>query len=384
MVCLKRLAPLAVVALVAASCDAGSRSDADQTVDTVIGEVWSGVWSTPDTTLGSSELLPRVFVMGDEVLVVHEQNRGTTVEGEIYDPETGEAKRIASSGFIWRANAAMAWTGHELVVVGGSNGPGIEQIGAAYSPATDLWRPLPDPPGAVDAWENAVTGPAVWTGAELLLYAEGLAFDPATNEWRTIASLPGSPRTTEIAVWTGDALVIWGGCDATRPQCDDLADGLFTDGLTYEPHSDEWQPIASSPLSPGVHPQGVWTGQEILIYAGAVQDDDAVAAAAYNPAADSWRTVANPPLPPRRYATTAWTGRYFVLWGGSAIGSSSGLQYSDGAAYDPRTDTWREMPTPAGLDGRDRHAMVWVHNQLFITGGFETTGPLTFSPDTSD
>lgn len=402
---MKRLLAVACVALVAASCDLGARSDADNpTVDPDTttsttepasvtssndspsdgaGEVWAGTWSTADTTLGPNELIPQLFVLGDEVLVVHEQNLGTTVEGEIYDPDSGEATRIASSGLTWRANAAMVWTGHELLVIGGSNGPGIEQIGAAYSPVTDSWRPLPDPPGAVDAWENAITGPAVWTGTEMIIHSSSLAFNPTTEEWRTIPNLPGPARQTEVAVWTGDELVVWGGCDASDPQCDDFATGMLTDWFTYNPSSDEWQPMEASPLSPGVHPQGVWTGQQILFYAGAVpQDESSVTAAGYDPSSESWRILPNPPLSPRRYATAEWTGQYFVLWGGSDIGLGR-VEYDDGAAYDPSTNTWLVMPETPGFDQRDRHAMVWVEDLLFITGGFETSGPLTFKPSTS-
>lgn len=73
-----------------------------------------------------------------------------------------------------------------------------------------------------------------------------------------------------------------------------------------------------------------------------------------------------------------------MLWGGSGIGSGGGVEYDDGAAYDPVTNAWLKMPETPGFDERDRHAMVWVQDQLYITGGFETTGPLTFKPDISD
>lgn len=341
-------------------------------------EIWEGTWSRPDTTLGSDELVPRLFVVGDEVLVVFEGNRGTTVGGELYDPETGEADRIASSGLVWRAGAAMVWTGEELLLVGGSNGPGIEQIGAAYSPATDSWRPLPDPPRTVDAWDNAITGPAVWTGREMLIYGEGLAFDPAAGEWRSMSTPPGPRRSFEVVVWTGSELVVWGGCDASIPQCDDIGAGMLTDGVAYDPGTDRWRLIASSPLAPGVHPQGVWNGEEILFYAGASREGGSTAAA-YDPAADSWRSLPNPPLTPRRYATAAWTGQYFVLWGGSRLGAQ--VEFDDGAAYNPATNIWLSLAEAPDRADRDRHAMVWVRDQLYITGGWRTNGPLVFKPN---
>lgn len=93
---------------------------------------------------------------------------------------------------------------------------------------------------------------------------------------------------------------------------------MFTDEFTYDRTSDEWQPIAASPLSPGVHPQGIWTGQERLFYAGAEpQDEASVAAARYDPVS---------------------------------------------------SNTWLHMPETPGFDERDRHGMVWVRDQLFITG----------------
>ncbi|MBA3360229.1 MAG: hypothetical protein H0T94_01940 [Acidimicrobiia bacterium] len=161
---MRRMLIVVAAAVLAAACEPGS-SPMTQVVTDVpmsgtskggdpFGEpssIWAGSWFQPDTTLGRSELLPRLFVAHDEVLVVFEQNRGTTVAGERYDPVTGTATRIASSGLEWRANAAMVWTGDELLVVGGNNGPGIKRIRAAYNPAEDSWRPLPDPPRRLDA-----------------------------------------------------------------------------------------------------------------------------------------------------------------------------------------------------------------------------------------
>lgn len=263
--------------------------------------------------------------------------------------------------------------------MGGSNGPGIERIGAAYNPASDSWRPLRDPPGQVDAWENAITGPAVWTGSEMLIYGEGLAFDPVGGEWRSISAPPGPRRSFGVTVWTGRELVVWGGCDSSIPQCDDLGEGILTDGVAYDPASDSWREVASSPLAPGIHPQGVWTGSEVLIYAGTASPENGPTAAAYDPANDSWRSLPAPPLAPRRYATAAWTGLHFVLWGGSRLGVE--LEFDDGVAYDPETNTWLPLvQAPTGAE-RDRHAMVWVQDRLYIIGGWRTNGPLVYTPD---
>jgi N-acetylneuraminic acid mutarotase len=226
-------------------------------------------------------------------------------------------------------------------------------------------------------WDNAITGPAVWSGNEMLIYGEGLAFDPASEEWRWIPPPSGPERSFEVTVWTGTELVVWGGCDALIRECDDFGQGIFTDGIAYDPAADRWRELAPSPLAPGVHPKGVWTGSEVLIYAGTASPDNGPTAAAYDPAADPWREVPDPPMAPRRYASAAWTGQHFVLWGGSKLGTE--FEFGDGVAYHPQEDTWLAVsPTPEGSE-RDRHAMVWIQDQLYIIGGWRTNGPLVFT-----
>lgn len=343
-----------------------------------VEEVTAGTWSRADTTLGPDELLPRVFVIDDRVLVIHEQNQGRTVTGEIYDPAENRAREIGASGLSWRANAAMVWTGTELLIVGGSNGPGIDQIGAAYSPANDSWRLLPDPPGEIDAWDNSITGPAVWTGAEMLIPAHGLAFNPLVDRWRTFTPQPEPRRISPVAAWTGTEFIVWGGCDSAIPQCDDFAEGLLTDGLAYNPNTDTWRSLAPSPLAPGVHPASEWTGSGLLVYAGTGDPADGATFARYDPFRDRWQDLESPPLAPRRYAASAWNGRAFALWGGSA---DPEREFSDGAIYDQETDTWEPLPAAPNGAARDRHAMAWAAGRLYITGGFRTLGPLLYVPD---
>ena len=62
--------------------------------------------------------------------------------------------------------------------------------------------------------------------------------------------------------------------------------------------------------------------------------------------AGSWTTVPSAPLSPRLDAVTAWTGAEAIVLGGD-VGAA------DGAAYDPRTETWRVIadapyPVPGG------------------------------------
>lgn len=65
---------------------------------------------------------------------------------------------------------------------------------------------------------------AVWTGVEILLWGglidewetfdtETHAYDPAADRWRRLppAGEPPDVRAAAAAVWTGDALLVWGG-----------------------------------------------------------------------------------------------------------------------------------------------------------------------------
>lgn len=87
-----------------------------------------------------------------------------------------------------------------------------------------------------------------------------------------------------------------------------------------------------------------------------------------------------PPLEPRTVPVTVWTGREIVVWGGFLDGQNTGLpgpsvHYSDGAAYDPASRTWRTMsesPLPGGLDPPEWPPPprgVWTGSELLVIQG---------------
>jgi len=78
-------------------------------------------------------------------------------DGAAYDPEADSWRLLADAPFS-ATDIAAAWTGNEVIVLGGYDDPAHA---AAYDPATDQWRSLADPDG------HLVTGP-VWTGTTVL------------------------------------------------------------------------------------------------------------------------------------------------------------------------------------------------------------------------
>lgn len=135
--------------------------------------------------------------------------------GYAYEPLTDTWRRINDDGAPSpRWGAAIAWTGTEVVVLGGNlpGGNGAEQAvnGAAYDPLTDRWRPLAAlPRGARGAGSAYSTGSLV-----VVLVGGGAVLDPLSDTWWRI-SAAGAPRTTagSAIAWTGTELLVWGGED---------------------------------------------------------------------------------------------------------------------------------------------------------------------------
>jgi len=92
---------------------------------------------------------------------------------------------------------------------------------------------------------------------------------------------------------------------------------------------------------------------------------------------DTWVELPDPPITPRRHSAASWTGSHPVTWGGEETGET---WYGDGAAYDPTANSWVVLPEPPPGSARDRHAMAWIADRLYIVGGWRTNGPLTFTP----
>jgi hypothetical protein len=177
--------------------------------------------------------------------------------GAAYRPGTRRWRRLAPAPFLGRS----AWTGRELIVVSGSRA-------AAFRPSSG-WRALPQLPEA----RNGAN--VVWDGSELLIVGgddaptQGFAYDPDTSVWRALAPMD-SGRAHAAAVWTGKRLLVWGG-ETGKP-------GSFVippHGLAYDPKADRWSPLPQAPLRGRLDPLAVWTGRAMIVWGGAGRADGA-------------------------------------------------------------------------------------------------------------
>lgn len=92
-------------------------------------------------------------------------------------------------------------------------------------------------------------------------------------------------------------------------------------GAATQQEHDTWRVISESPLAPGYGHKAVWTGEEMLVWGGSRRDKDTLVSesmrdgAAYNPRTDSWRGIPPAPAPGGGGYSVTWTGTEMVVWG---------------------------------------------------------------------
>ncbi len=229
------------------------------------------------------------------------------------------------------SGTAEVWTGTQLLSWGGYRGSDKPVAdGFALDPITQTWAPIPPAPAARSGVQ------AVWTGSEAIFlggwdgdhaHSDGFAFDPATSSWRTV---PAAPVDIEgaVLVWTGSQLIAWGGGKS--------GDKSNSSGAAYDPSTDAWRRIPDAPIGLNLA-SGVWTGSQFIVFGSLVDSGNhastkTAVGAAYDPTSDTWREIAPSDLSPQADAAV-WQGdrmvAYDYLW--------------KAEAYTPSTDTWKPL-----------------------------------------
>ena len=278
---------------------------------------------------------------------------------------------------IPRTGHTAVWTGTEMIIWGGYDG-GYLNDGGRYNPTLNSWTPLPVVAGATPA--PRLNHTAVWTGSAMLvwggaggtnLFNDGGLYDPAQNLWTSVGGgVLNAPkaRLFHTAVWTGNAMIVWGGSGAG---------GLLNDGGVYNPGLNRWTPLAAgAPDAPSgrVGHTAVWSGTELIVWGGSDAGGTLADGGRYNPAAQTWTSLpaalANNPGA-RQAHTAVWTGTAMAVWGGADAAGD----LNDGGFYDPAANAWTSLPgalanTPCA---REAHCAVWTGAEMLVWGGFSDT-----------
>jgi len=177
-------------------------------------------------------------------------------DGAAYDPESGEWRALPQAPIEAR-RPFSAWTGSELLVWGSKWRDMRLVDGAAYDPAADSWRRIADAP------LELTDGTAVWTGKEMIIFgaalhggnqaesetAIGAAYDPAADSWRLLPDSQLSPQAS-TAAWNGQRMIAW---------------DYLNQSQSYDPERDEWSPVERVPLQDfECSPQSVSVSESVL------------------------------------------------------------------------------------------------------------------------
>src|SRR5438477_43819 len=139
------------------------------------------------------------------------------------------------------------WTGSEMIVWGGSNGPDVLNTGGRYNPSTDSWAATSTTNAPVARYLHT----AVWTGSEMIVWGgfhnttvlnTGGRYHPSTDSWAA-TSTTNAPvaRDSHTAVWTGSEMIVWGGLGSNS--------SLLNTGGRYKPCTDR-RPSTSTTNAP--------------------------------------------------------------------------------------------------------------------------------------
>jgi hypothetical protein len=288
-------------------------------------------------------------------------------------------RRLPRAPIAGRISASVVWTGREMIVWGGVGGHvPMRSDGAAYDPATRIWRRIVNaPPGITGGG-----GLAAWTGRTMLVWASNsptgpagaAAYDPRTNSWRRLPSGPLGSREGDASVWTGRELLIFGGHSG---------DSIATPtAAALEPRAGSWRTLRALNAVKGLIADGaVWNGREAFVSGSLFAHKKSTPILiAYNPTTGTLRRISLSGVPASSRQGSglepiAWTGRRIVFsTSADPLFSSTTI-----LLYDPSTDVWtKARPAPCSLPAKSYTQIAWVGTGLVAACG--RTGLQIYSP----
>lgn len=300
-----------------------------------------------------------------------------------------------------RNPAAVAWTGSDMLVWGGTstnhfNGGQLYSDGAAYDPTTNEWTVLPA--GPLSARADVAS---VWTGRAWFIWGgdiagsntsgDGALYDPSAGTWKSVPPAPLSARAAAVALWTGQQVIVLGG-HALR----NGTDSTFLDTAAYDPTTNQWTALSPLPLPAGETAEGVsavTAGQDVYAWVPwshieqhgeSVTGNANVAMFRLEPGGKGWSRVTGTGPAAAAYGVRdpQWTGQDVILPAAPAFrgAASGGAQLNlRGLRYDPSTGAWKRMPH--GPVDDDYAQSIWTGAALLSFDSGTVTGGSGFASD---
>jgi N-acetylneuraminic acid mutarotase len=184
----------------------------------------------------------------------------------------------------------------------------------------------------------------------------------STATWRRLPAAPFAVPQSGASVWTGRQLILFGRRFVTA--LDARGNPYIVKSVdvaeAYDPAANAWSKLAPPP-GPGYVPgyKAVWTGKQMLVFG-------AIHSVAFTPATNAWRELRKS-IPG---GIVVWTGREAIGWGGGCCGDA----WSNGAAYNPATDTYRDLPRSPLAPSQGPMGAWTGHELILFVSGFDPDG----------
>ena len=173
------------------------------------------------------------------------------------------------------------------------------------------------------------------TGIVNTLYA----YNPASNNWSALATSPLSPRMEQITLYNGnDHMLVWGGNNGNGTE--------YFDGAVYTISTNSWAMMASTGAPSRKVRNGSWTGTDMLLTSPNVnQGAYDYLAYRYNLATNTWTSI--PAIPGYLGKISVVIGDHF--WNGNSMLQMAYLFPSTSSptnvmwSYDPISNAWTAL-----------------------------------------
>ena len=343
-----------------------------------ITDSWTATASFP-----SQRSFPRAVWTGSEMIVwggiLDFQTLLNT--GSRYDPTTDSWHATSLTNVPEGRDAhSLVWTGSEMIVWGGFGETNFLNNGGGYNPVIDSWTITSTTNAPVPRYNHT----AVWAGNEMIVWGgyagspgnttvtnTGGRYNPGTDTWTaTTTTNAPSARATRDGVWTGNEMVVWGGYNLNI---------VLNTGGRYNPGTDTWTATSTTNAPDArVSAPAVWTGTEMIVWGGLVPGGPVFdTGGRYNPSTDTWTSTSTNNSPEARFNPTGvWTGSEMIVWGGELL---DGTPLNTGGRYNPGTDTWTATSTTNAPDARYDHTAVWASDEMIVWGGTNNGGNTEFN-----